>query len=174
MRYLYLLVAFLFLGLSQSIAQTSENCSCCSSAHQQFDFWLGDWEVFDSQGNKIGENLIEKLENNCLITETWKAGNGSSGRSMNYYDTADETWNQLWVSSNGNILKLKGKGEPGKMILKSKLAQGKKGNYYNQITWSLNKDGSVTQYWEILDENGNFLSEAFKGIYRKKDSPTEN
>ena len=36
------------------------------------------------------------------------------------------------------------------MILKSQLLDGKKGKYYNQITWVKNEEGSVTQIWDIL------------------------
>lgn len=174
MKHLTLILFFGFTGTILSFAQPAENCNCCSPAHDQFDFWIGEWEVFNTEGKKIGENQIEKLEANCLLSETWNAESGSSGRSMNYYNSSNDTWNQLWVSSSGNILKLNGKAGKNSMILKSETMNGENGKYINQITWSLNEDGSVTQYWEILDENGNFLSEVFKGIYRKKVLPTEN
>ncbi|TBW27964.1 hypothetical protein [Gramella sp. KN1008] len=163
---LALVLFFCIIGLT---AQNETDCNCCSPEHRQFDFWLGDWEVYNSEGEKIGENLIEKIEDNCLISEKWKGKKGSTGRSFNYFDPADSTWNQLWISNTGNILKLKGKAKANKMILKSHIVNGEKGKYYNQITWTQNGDGSVTQLWEILDENDKFLSETFKGVYRKKD-----
>lgn len=153
-----------------SISQNSE-CACCTPQHNQFDFWLGGWEVFNEKGNKIGENLIEKLEDNCILSENWTGEKGGTGKSFNYYDPLDSTWNQLWISNSGNILKLKGKAVPGKMILKSKPVEGEKGQYYNQITWTQNPDGSVSQLWEIYDLEDNLLSEAFNGIYRKKQTP---
>jgi hypothetical protein len=55
------------------------------------------------------------------------------------------------------------------MVLKSELVNGPKGNYYNQITWSQNDDGSVTQQWDILTESNQPLSKAFEGIYKKTD-----
>ncbi|MCP9199593.1 hypothetical protein MKO06_06725 [Gramella sp. GC03-9] len=146
-----------------------EDCACCTQQHNQFDFWLGEWEVFNEEGEKLGENHIKKLENNCLVSENWQGDRGGSGKSFNYYDPKDETWNQLWVSNIGTILKLKGKAEPGKMVLKSQMVKDKKGNYYNQITWTRNQDGSVSQLWEIMDENDKLLTETFNGIYRKKD-----
>lgn len=146
----------------------NEDCACCTPAHEQFDFWLGDWEVFNQKGEKLGENLIEKLEDNCLISENWSGEKGGSGKSFNYYNPADSTWNQLWLSNTGNILKLKGKAGRNKMVLKSEIVKDKKGDYYNQIVWTRNEDGSVTQVWEIYDPQGNLLNEAFKGVYRKK------
>jgi hypothetical protein len=40
--------------------------------------------------------------------------------------------------------------------------------YYNQITWSQNEDGTVTQLWEIYDNTDKLLKMLFKGIYNKK------
>jgi hypothetical protein len=53
------------------------------------------------------------------------------------------------------------------MVLKSELVNCPKGNYYNQITWTKNGDGSVTQRWDILNESNQPLSKAFEGIYKK-------
>ncbi len=159
---------FLFLLLPFLILAQEADCNCCTPQHDQFDFWLGDWEVFNAEGEKIGENKIEKQEDNCLLSENWTGEKGGTGRSFNYYDPADSTWNQLWISSSGTILKLKGNAEKDKMILKSELVEGEKGKYYNKITWTKNNDGSVTQLWEIMDPQDNLLNEAFKGIYRKR------
>lgn len=161
----FLLIIIPFLSFSQI-----SNCACCTPEHAQFDFWVGDWEVFNEKGEKVGENLIEKLEDNCILSENWTGENGGSGKSFNYYDPENETWNQLWISNTGNILKLKGKAFENEMILKSEISEGEKGEYYNQITWTKNPDGSVTQLWEIYDKRGNLLNNAFKGIYRKRNN----
>lgn len=165
MKFLFLLS---FLCYTTYSLQAQENCACCSMEHQQFDFWIGDWEVFNEKGEKIGENLIEPLENHCIISENWKGTNGSSGKSFNYYDEADNSWHQLWISSSGNILNLQGIASENKMVLKSALQENEKGKFYNQITWTKNEDGSVTQLWELMDEDGKKIGNAFKGIYRKK------
>ncbi len=165
MRTILLLLLLSFITFS---SQAQQDCACCAPENKQFDFWIGDWEVFNEKGQKIGENLVEPLEDHCIISENWKGLQGNSGKSFNYYDPEDRTWNQLWISNSGNILKLKGTASEGKMLLKSELQENEKGKFYNQITWTKNKDGSVTQNWELLDENGKKISNAFKGIYRRK------
>jgi hypothetical protein len=167
MKKSFLFISIIFTFSIYSYAQS--DCACCTENHKQFDFWVGDWNVYDTIGNKVGENLILKLENNCIINEHWESVNGGSGSSYNYYDQSDSTWNQVWIDSQGSNLVLKGKGEANKMTLKSRLLKGKKVDlYYNQITWTKNKDESVTQVWEIFDKNNQLLSTAFKGIYKKK------
>lgn len=165
-KFILFIFAFLF-AFSTSIAQS--DCPCCSDAHKQFDFWVGDWIVYDTAGNKVGENTVLKLEKECIINEHWRGVQGGSGRSYNYFNKADSTWNQLWIDSQGNNLELKGKAETNKMTLSSELLLGQKVDFYrNRITWTKNEDGSVTQLWEIVDKEDELLSTAFKGIYRKK------
>ncbi len=144
------------------------NCSCCEEPYKQFDFWEGEWYVLGVKGNKLGDNTISKTEANCILKENWKGAKGGTGTSINFYNKADATWNQTWVSNTGNVLRLKGAFINGKMILKSELIKGKKATYYNQVTWTPNQDGTVTQLWELYDKNEVLLRTLFKGIYHRK------
>ncbi len=115
---LYILLSFLFTTTSPY----SQNKKACDTKfHKQFDFWVGDWIVYDTVGNKVGENLIHKIEDDCIINEHWKSVRGGSGSSYNYFDKTDSTWNQLWIDNQGNNLILKGKASEGKMSMRSKL-----------------------------------------------------
>jgi hypothetical protein len=165
----HLTVFFLLMLSAYLSAQNDNPCPCCSESYRSFDFWIGDWTVYNTKGEVIGTNRIIKMQNGCVLQENWKAANNiNTGTSYNYFDRGDSTWNQLWISSTGNILKLKGNIDSnGNMVLKSKLINSPKGNYYNQIIWSLNEDNSVTQQWDILNEKGELIKDAFKGIYRK-------
>jgi hypothetical protein len=161
-----LFFTFLF---SSAIAQDT-SCPCCDEVHQQFDFWVGEWIVQDTLGNKVGENKISKQEEGCILIEKWTGSNGGSGTSMNYYDPSDSSWNQLWVNRSGNNLKLKGEYQDGQMVLKGVLKKNQNNTFsYNQIKWYKNEDGSVTQLWETFDRNGKLLQRVFKGIYIKKE-----
>lgn len=134
-----------------------------------FDFWIGDWTVYNTNGQIIGTNKVLKMQDDCVLQENWKASNSvNTGTSYNFFDTSDNTWNQVWISNTGNVLNLKGNiSKDGSMVLKSHLVKGTKGNYYNQITWSKNNDGSVIQRWDILNENNEPIRSAFEGIYKK-------
>lgn len=160
------LIGFLLIAIVPLHAQ--DNCACCDEFHQQFDFWVGDWLVVDSLGNKLGENLVSSIEDGCIINEHWKGEKGGSGSSFNYFDTTDSTWNQLWVANNGNVLKLKGHFRSGKMILKSEVIQTERGSYYNQITWTPHADGTVSQLWEIYNQEHEVIRPVFLGIYHRK------
>ncbi|MFY0604400.1 MAG: hypothetical protein JXQ93_10645 [Flavobacteriaceae bacterium] len=165
------LYALLILCTVSIQAQTKkEDCKCCTENHTKFDFWVGDWVVKDTTGKIVGENKINKIQDKCAIQENWTSASGTTtGTSFNYYDSNDDTWNQIWVDNQGSQLVLKGKPSENKMVLKSKMLKGKKiAFYYHQITWTLQKDGTVIQHWEIYDKNHNVLNSLFKGVYSKK------
>ena len=154
---------FFYAGLN-----AQNDCACCTEQHQQFDFWLGEWTVVNSSGQKVGENSISRIEDNCILVEKWKGAQGTTGTSHNYFDKKDGSWNQLWVDNKGNVLKLKGGLDSGKMVLRSDLVKDQDGNpYYNQISWTENSDGTVSQLWELYDAKGGLIRQLFLGIYRK-------
>ncbi|MBD3223118.1 MAG: hypothetical protein GF313_00200 [Caldithrix sp.] len=169
-RVLILSLCFSLISIPYLSAQDDDPCPCCSNSYKSFDFWIGDWVVYNTEGEVIGTNKIVKMQDGCVVQENWKASNGTNtGTSYNYFDTSDSTWNQLWISNTGNILELKGNlDSDGNMVLTSGLINSPKGRYYNQIIWSKNDDNSVTQQWDILNEQGDLINHAFKGIYRKK------
>lgn len=171
MKKIYLAVLFILSSVSYSFAQNDSSCPCCTENHTAFDFWIGDWTVYGTNGKIIGTNKIVKLQDGCVLQENWKASNKSTtGTSYNFFDSKDNTWNQVWISNTGNVLNLKGNiRNDGAMVLKSELVKGPKGSYYNQITWLKNSNGSVTQRWDIINENNEPVSKAFEGIYKKTD-----
>lgn len=161
---------FIVFGLSLSHGQNSQKAPCDTDKHNEFNFWVGDWNVYDTKGNLIGTNKILKMHSNCVMQENWESkASPNKGTSYNYVNLADNTWNQLWVDNSGYSLELKGNLENGSMILKSKLQKGPNGEFYNRVTWTPNKDGSVTQLWEVLSKENKVMQEAFRGIYKKKE-----
>lgn len=167
---IFVIIAAALLSTGSSMAQGDEPCPCCSESHRAFDFWVGDWNVYNTEDKLVGTNRIVSMQDGCVLQENWVASDQSNtGTSYNYFDGNDSTWNQLWISNTGYILKLKGNVDrSGAMILRSELLKSPKGTYYHQISWTKNKDGSVTQRWDILNKDGDLINKAFEGIYRKK------
>lgn len=145
-----------------------EVCPCCTKNHKAFDFWIGSWEVTKPDGSKAGRNIIEKAQNGCVLKENWTGANEKfTGTSTNFYNLETKQWEQLWIDNSGGHLKLKGNREGNRMILSSDVfvrADGK--NYVNRITWTLNKDGTVRQLWEVLQGN-EVVNTVFDGFYSK-------
>lgn len=165
---LYLLFIVLFITPSSIFSQSKNKIPCSTKEYKQFDFWIGNWNVYNTKGKLIGTNNVVRMPNACTIQENWSSTTSpSKGTSYNYYDAKDSSWNQLWIDNVGGNLKLKGKLIGKNMVLKGALIKGKKREFYNQITFFNNNDGTVTQLWELLDKNGKVFNELFRGIYKK-------
>ena len=166
MKKMKLLLLLLLIG---GIANgQTQNCACCTEDHKAFDFWIGNWEVTNTDGSAAGKNTIEKIQNGCVLSENWTSANGGfTGTSVNFYNQRTKEWEQLWVDNAGNQLKLKGKKAGNQMILSSDEFKRNDGLLYvNRITWTANEDGSVRQLWEVMQKDS-VVSVAFDGLYKK-------
>jgi len=161
-------ITLTLLMLTLSLKAQTNSCNCCSEKHSEFDFWLGSWEVSKPDGSPAGTNVIEKVQDNCILRENWTSAVGNfTGTSNNFYNSRTGRWEQIWLDNQGGILHLKGNRKDNQMILQSDELKNDKGEpYFHRITWTLNEDGSVRQYWETIT-NGNDVVVAFDGLYKK-------
>jgi len=168
MRIIRVVIIGALLGFAISAAAQSPVCNCCSEDHKAFDFWIGNWEVTNTQGAVVGNNTITQIEGGCALRENWiSAGGKVTGTSLNFYNATTKKWEQLWVDNSGTNLKLIGNRTENQMILSSEPYINASGNaVVNRITWTLNNDKSVRQLWEIL-QDGKVVNTAFDGLYRK-------
>lgn len=81
--------------------------------HKQFDFWIGEWNVQNSQGQPVGTSSIQRIENGCIILENWTGGQGGSGKSLNFYDSSLHKWRQTWADSSGGVSEFAGEYKDG-------------------------------------------------------------
>ena len=151
-------------------AQTSAPAPkpCQTEEYRAFDFWLGEWDVFGPNDQKAGTNSITLQEGGCLIVETWTNVQGGTGQSYNFYDPGMGKYRQLWVSQGAVIDYAGGLNDDGAMVLEGDI------NYHNGTsfpfrgTWTLEDDGSVTQYFQQYDPEKDVWNDWFTGIYRKQ------
>ena len=165
----YFIFSVLLLLSQQSIWSQDDSCACCTEQHMAFDFWIGDWEVTDSEGKVVGTNSISKAQDGCVLVEEWKSSNGTfTGGSTSFLNRLSGEWEQLWIDNGGSHLHLKGKREANQMILVSdEIPREEKAAYRNRIIWTLNQDGTVRQLWEVL-VGEQVESVVFDGLYNKK------
>ena len=67
---------FLFLTIvsfNQITTQSKElnQCNYSSEKHEQFDFWLSNWNAYNSDGKLIETNTITKNYSECILKEEW-------------------------------------------------------------------------------------------------------
>lgn len=143
--------------------------ACKGEEYRQFDFWLGDWEVFDTKtGEKVGENTIEKVLAGCGIQENWRSVKLSRGRSLNTYDQGHKRWHQTWVDNGGLLLRINGGlDDKGAMVMKGSGFDPRGNEFFSRIRWIPQGD-TVRQVWEASSNKGKTWQVLFDGTYRRK------
>ena len=137
--------------------------ACAASHFRDFDFWIGEWDVYGPKGKLAGHSRIEAILGGCVISEQWQGRGGIDGRSHNMFDTKRGRWTQFWVDNGGNALLLHGGLKNGAMQLQSEDGS-------QRITWTPQSDGRVRQHWESTSDGGQTWTTAFDGWYQKAGS----
>lgn len=137
--------------------------------HRELDFWLGDWDVFDPTGQRLGGNAITRGERGFVIQESWTSAAGQTGRSLNFVDPQDGRWKQLWIDDSGNVIRFDGEFRDGAMRFEGPTwnASGQQGRM--RCTFTPNADGSVRQRIESRNAAGEWVV-VFDGRYLRKTS----
>ncbi|MDD7884945.1 hypothetical protein [Flavivirga sp. 57AJ16] len=109
--------------------------------YNEFDFWVGAWTVTNAEGEIVGKNVIDKIQDHCALRENRTSSKGKfTGTSHNFYNNVTKQWEQIWIDNQGGSSHLKGHRVGNQMILKTDEAVNKDGNpFYHRITWTLNK-----------------------------------
>ena len=131
-----------------------------------FDFWLGEWDVFGPKGRQVGTSSITSMfagQSGGMLHEHWYGAGGVEGRSINGYDEERGCWHQTWMDGTGGVLLLDGGLRDGAMVLE---APGQR------ITWTQLEDdpdgAEVRQVWESSEDGGATWTVAFDGRYRRR------
>jgi hypothetical protein len=155
----------LLLAASAASAQQQPTFGCSAPQSRQFDFWAGQWEVRNTQGQVIGHNTIEIVEDGCVLQEVWRGARGGTGRSFNFVEGGE--WHQVWVANNpGGALRLSGGLKEGAMILEGTTRNPQGATVHNRVTWTPLPNGDVRQHWETSEDRTKWQT-VFDGRYSK-------
>lgn len=124
-----------------------------STEARQFDFWVGDWEVFLPNGQKAGTNSVQLFSNGCGLLENWTSSIGGDGKSINFYDAGTQKWYQSWIGSGGGALRYAGNFREGAMRFEGETtANGKK--TLQKLTFTKIDENTVRQLFEASNDDG--------------------
>jgi hypothetical protein len=150
-------------------AQAPPTPACDSPEHRQFDFWVGEWDVFQTgKDAPVATSRIERLYAGCVIRENWMPNQGSAGGSLNMYDARDRKWRQTWADASGSWVEFAGGFERDAMVLTGTWRGGSGPGKDNitRMTYTHNPDGSVRQLGEASTDQGKSWGPSFDFTYR--------
>ena len=165
------LLAFLFAATIITTVHSQNNVNPCTldPTYRQFDFWIGDWDVYGVKGNKAGESHVELILDSCIIYENWQSTGKYAGKSFNTYNSALKRWQQTWVDDKGGLTEYFGGFADNKMTLVTKpFAFSKDTTAMRKMTFFNLSPVKVRQFGEITKDGGNSWTTEFDLEYRRK------
>ncbi len=129
---------FLTPALQAQTSAAAPTPPLSSPVTHDFDFWLGEWEVFSFGADKlIGTSRVEAVSGGRALLENWTAGGGQgTGKSLSCFDPHLGQWQQFWVGSDGDISLFKGGLADGKMILTAEMPTRQGARQLMRGTWT--------------------------------------
>ena len=142
---------------------------CADAEHQQFDFWVGDWDVRPTGRDEVvSHSRIEKLYSGCAIRENWMPISHRDGGSLSAYVPREKGWRQTWIDSSGALVEFKGGWNGHAMILTGDWPTGPGKSQLIRMTYTRQADGSVRQLGEASEDGGASWSPSFDFTYRRQ------
>ena len=126
--------------------RADRNARPCSfdKHYQQLDFWVGDWDLVDANGTRLGRDTVEVVERGCGLREVWAGALGQSGQSLSSFDAARGVWVQLWTASTGAVVVYEGGlDEGGALVMTGTRARPDGSATPARATWRPQPDGRV-------------------------------
>jgi hypothetical protein len=163
-------IAFIAPAVAAASAATQASSHCGGKEYRQLDFWIGDWDTFetDAPGTpSIARARVEPVAQGCAIHELYEQGDGLIGDSILSFDAVRNQWQQTWVTNRGSLMVLWGSFKDGALILEgeSHLRDGK--SVMQRITWKA-QTGGVRESAVLSRDGGKTWTAAFDVVFRKR------
>jgi tetratricopeptide (TPR) repeat protein len=136
--------------------------------YRQFDFWVGEWDVFGKAGQKSGTSRVDLILGDCVVSENWTDSTGGQGKSYNKYNAPLKRWEQYWVDQYGATTYYIGNLEgPNMVFLADSIdAAGKRAKL--RMTFFPLAPDKVRQFGETSSDDGKTWATSFDLTYVRR------
>lgn len=161
-----------YAKLSSALAAARYPCRT-QKEFQQFDFWIGQWDVtpwagVSAPGQPPGFNDVHPILEKCIVFENWKGPSGGEGKSFNYYDTNLGKWRQIWMADNGSALDYTGEFRDGAMRFAGWTLDARGQRVEQKLTFTPIDANTVRQTFEASSDGGKTWTVTFDGRYVRR------
>lgn len=156
-----------FVALADKAERLAAPC-LFGDEYKDFDFWVGEWDVYTPAGQKAGENIVTRASNGCLVMENWTGVFGGTGKSMNFYDPARKKWRQIWVGSVGGISEFVGEFKDSAMRFVSEPQAGSDTTSMRRLTFFHLGPNEVRQFAEKSTDGGKTFTTEYDFTYKRR------
>ncbi len=168
-----------FSGLSSqprfvaSLESMKEQAAPCKYAqknpeYRQFDFWVGNWDVYGKGGALVGHSHVDLILGNCVVSENWTDMTGGEGKSYNKYNAPLKRWEQYWVDQYGATTFYVGNLEGPNMVYVADGFDPSGKPQKKRMTFFPLSPDKVRQFGEASDDGGKTWTVRYDLTYVRK------
>ena len=159
-------------AVASSAAETSSSTRCSAVEYRQLDFWIGDWDTFETEdlnGPSIARARIEPIVDGCALHERYEQSDGLVGDSILSFDPVRRQWQQTWVTNRGSNMVLWGEQRDAALVLEGDVHLHNGATVLQRIIWRT--EGDAVRETAVLSRDGGGRWEpAFDVLFRKRDA----
>jgi hypothetical protein len=171
----YTLLFVVLFSLMQIPLGSVAQSPCSGTAFRHFDFWIGQWDVYNVNGKKAGDSKITLILDSCVIFEEWTSASKTqgvtyAGKSFSKYNWQTKQWQQTWVDNVGGSTEfLKGSYDNNKILFETNPFPFSKDTVaIRKLTFYNLGTSRVRQHGEISKNNGISWVTEYDLEYRRK------
>lgn len=159
-------------AVSTAAAEASVSTRCSAVEYRQFDFWIGDWDTFETEdpnGPSIARAEITPIVAGCALHELYEQSDGLVGDSILSFDPVRRQWQQTWITNRGSNMVLWGELRNGALMLEGEVHLHDGTTVHQRITWRV--EGDAVRESAVLSRDGGASWEpAFDVLFRRRDA----
>ena len=162
-------------AVASAAAATSSSTRCSAIEYRQFDFWIGDWDTFETEdlnGPSIARAWISPIVDGCALHERYEQSDGLVGDSILSFDPVRRQWQQTWITNRGSNMVLWGELRDGALVLEGEVHLHDGATVLQRITWRTEGD-AVRETAVLSRDGGGSWEPAFDVLFRKRDARAE-
>jgi hypothetical protein len=159
-------------AVANAAAETSSSTRCSVDEYRQFDFWIGEWDTFetdDPNGSSIARAEIRQIVDGCALHERYEQSDGLVGDSILSFDPVRRQWQQTWITNRGSNMVLWGELRDGALVLQGEVHLHDGATVLQRITWRAEGD-AVRETAVLSRDGGGSWEPAFDVLFRKRDA----
>ena len=157
-------------AVADDSAATPTSPQCSAAEYHQLDFWIGDWDTFETDvagGPSIARARVEPIAQGCALHELYEQADGLVGDSILSYDPVRRQWQQTWVTNRGSLMVLWGDFKDGALILEGEAHLQDGRTVLQRITWKA-QDAGVRESAVMSKDGGKTWTPAFDVLFLKR------
>lgn len=164
-------LALIFAGCPSAsrAAPAPERSACAGGEFHELDFWIGDWDTFESEGGdgkSVARARVDPIAGGCALHELYEQTDGLIGDSILSFDPVRRQWQQTWVTNRGSIMVIVGAFHDGALVLEGEAHLREGRTVIQRITWTARGD-AVRESAVLSRDGGKTWSPAFDVVFRK-------